>query len=85
MRESSHPRGRDEIRIPCAAGDLHIFISMFFLCCLSEDMAVGDAISLSVQCNLVIVLTDIWMHERIETSSAIICEWRVPDRRAERN
>lgn len=58
---------------------------MFFLCCLSEDMAVGDAISLSVRRNLVIVLTDTWMHERIETSSAIICEWRVPDRRAKRD
>lgn len=43
-KESGHPRGRDKIRIPCAAGDLHIVISMFFLCCLSEDMAVGDAI-----------------------------------------
>jgi hypothetical protein len=58
---------------------------MFFLCCLSEDMAVGDAISLLVRRYFVIVLTDTWMHERIETSSAIICEWRIPDRREKRN
>jgi hypothetical protein len=50
--KSDHRRGRNEIGVPCTTRNLHVVVSVLFLCCLSEDMAVGDAIRESVCCNL---------------------------------